>query len=92
MARISTFAVLGILAVSAGADLLDSSAADARTGNQRWCSMVNVGYGDVVETCDYATIEACRPHVIAGNKGFCNENPGYVEPLVRHLRKRHVKG
>ena len=92
MGRISAFAVLGILTASAGAVLLDSSAASARTGNQRWCATVNVGYGDVVETCDFATIEACRPFVIAGNRGFCNENPGYVEPMVRHHRKRHVKG
>jgi hypothetical protein len=92
MRRIPTFAVLWTLAVLAGAALFDSPAASARTGNARWCAMVSVGPGDVVETCDYPTIEACRPFVIAGNRGFCNENPGYVEPAVRHHRKRHVKG
>lgn len=92
MPRIPTFAVLGILAVLVTAVLFDPLAASARTGNQRWCAMVSIGPGGVVETCDYPTIEACRPFVIAGNRGFCNENPGYVEPAVRHHRKRHIKG
>ena len=67
-------------------------AAEARTGNARWCAVVNIGYGDVAEICKFATIEACRPHVIAGNRGFCNENPGFVEPPARRARqKRHIK-
>jgi hypothetical protein len=93
MRRIANFAALGVMAAASGATLFDISPAIARTGTARWCATVNVGYGDVVETCEFATIEACRPFVIAGNRGFCNENPGYIEPAAHQTRKkRHVKG
>lgn len=93
MRRIATFAVLGGFAALAGSTLFDIPAAHARTGHARWCAIESIGPDEVTETCEYATIEACRPVVLAGNRGFCNENPGYIEPSVRHTRKkRHVKG
>lgn len=93
MRRIPTFAILGALAAIAGATFFDAPAANAQFGNARWCANVHIGLGDWSESCDFATIEACQPFVIAGNRGFCNENPRYVEPGARHPRKkRHVKG
>ena len=40
-----------------------------------WCAVMNYGTGSMYWDCSYATIEACTPNVIAGNRGFCNRNP-----------------
>jgi hypothetical protein len=33
--------------------------------------------GRVVWECEYETVAACRPAVLAGNRGFCALNPYY---------------
>jgi uncharacterized protein DUF3551 len=60
-----------------------------------WCAVMDMGTGSMYWDCSYATIEACRPNVIAGNRGFCNPNPyftGYAGPVerARHGRK-HIR-
>ncbi len=60
-----------------------------------WCAVVSTGTGSVYWDCSYASLEACTPNVIAGNRGFCNQNPyflGYAGPVerIRH-RKRHIR-
>ena len=61
-------------------------------GNAPWCAVQNLGAGDVVWDCEFRSAEACAPHVIAGNRGFCNINPSFVPPPyaapIKH-RKRH---
>jgi hypothetical protein len=60
-------------------------------GNAPWCAVISVGTGSVVWDCQYASIEACRPNVIAGNRGFCNHNPGYAaawEPVRKRAKRR----
>ena len=61
-------------------------------GNAPWCAVQNLGAGDIVWDCEFRSVEECAPHVIAGNRGFCNINPGFVPPPyaapVKH-RKRH---
>jgi len=47
-------------------------------GPGRWCAVVSTGTGDVNWDCSYASIEQCRPNVIAGNRGFCNLNPSFA--------------
>ena len=42
----------------------------AYIGNAPWCAVVNIGAGDVEWDCEYGSIEACRPNVIAGNRAF----------------------
>ena len=58
-----------------------------------WCAVVAMGDGDMQWDCTFRTIEECRPHVLAGNRGWCNPNP-YISaaaaPAVKHHRKRHV--
>ena len=56
-----------------------------------WCAVVNYGSGSAYEDCQYATLEACRPHVLAGNRGFCNQNPRWVgAPNAKpRVRNRH---
>ena len=57
--------------------------------NGRWCAVVNIGKGGLAEDCSYRTLEACVPHVIAGNRGICSENPRYAgEPVKRVKRHR----
>jgi len=59
-----------------------------------WCAILNYGNGSAYEDCHYSSIEACRPNVLAGNRGFCNPNPRWVaaydpgaKPLARHRRQ-----
>jgi hypothetical protein len=56
-------------------DLRPASATEGR-----WCAMESIGKGEVHANCQFNTFEACRPTVLAGNRGFCNENPRYVGP------------
>jgi hypothetical protein len=56
-----------------------------------WCAMVNTGFGNLSELCDYNTFEECRPNVVAGNRGFCTENPRYKPEPVKHRTRRHVR-
>ena len=62
-------------------------------GKAPWCAVQNLGAGDVVWDCEFRSVEECAPHVIAGNRGFCNINPSFVPPPYaappRHYRKRH---
>jgi len=60
-----------------------------------WCAVVAMGDGDMQWDCEFRTIEECRPHVLSGNRGWCNPNP-YIAataaaPAVRHHRKRPVR-
>ena len=54
-----------------------------------WCAVKNFG-GDVVWDCEYRTVEECVPHVIAGDRSFCNLNPwpGPATPAPRADRRK----
>ncbi len=60
-----------------------------------WCAVVAMGDGDMQWDCEFRTIEECRPHVLAGNRGWCNSNPylsaASAAPALKHHRKRHVR-
>ncbi len=58
--------------------LLGGAAAGHASGNAPWCANITVGPGDLVEDCHYWSIEQCVPNVIAGNKGFCGQNPRWA--------------
>jgi hypothetical protein len=45
-------------------------------GDSPWCAVTDDG-GRVVWECEYETVAACRPAVLAGNRGFCALNPYY---------------
>jgi hypothetical protein len=84
-----------MLAVAALAAALcfDAPASLAYSGNERWCAVVSVGDGGVIEDCSYRTIEECVPNVLAGNRGFCNLNPrweGVTSPAAKH-RPHHKR-
>ena len=53
-----------------------------------WCAVTNAG-PDMHWDCRYQSAEQCAPAVIAGNRGFCNNNPYYVaKPAERRPQKR----
>ena len=86
MKRAILLAVLALTAISLD---LRPAAADFR-GSGPWCAVYSLGFGDDVWDCSYASVEACRPNVISGNRGFCNHNPGYEAP-VEPRRKRQKR-
>ena len=61
-------------------------------GDAPWCAVKNFG-SDVVWDCQYRSAEDCAPHVIAGDRSFCNLNPrsgaaaGPAAPAPRDHRK-----
>ena len=68
--------LLGAVAVGAAlASVQPASAYVAGYQQAPWCAVMNMGMGDMHWDCSYPSIEACRPHVISGNRGFCNPNP-----------------
>ena len=62
-------------------------------GPAPWCAVIPMGPGDAYWDCQYRSIEACRPTIIAGNRGFCNPNPGWYGPAEppRKAGKRRVR-
>jgi len=65
------------------------------SGTAPWCAVINTGF-DVYWDCQYRSSDECYPHILAGNRGFCNPNPAYVGPAepprkraARHRRVRH---
>jgi hypothetical protein len=42
-----------------------------------WCAVIDFGAGDAYWDCQYRSLEECVPNVLAGNRGFCNENPRF---------------
>lgn len=91
-----------VLAAFAGAGVAVAGAQPAaayRVENHPapWCAVISLGNGDAYWDCRYASLEACRPNVLAGNRGFCNENPyavGWNEPISPRAaakKKRHSR-
>jgi hypothetical protein len=64
-------------AAAAALNFAVSPAHAAYIGSAPWCAVVNLGAGNIEWDCEYRSIEACRPNVIAGNRGFCQINPYY---------------
>jgi hypothetical protein len=81
--------------IAAAAMFCASGASQAYEGP--WCANVSVGAKGIVHDCRYRSFEECAPNVIAGNRGFCTQNPAWpgwshratAEP--RHHRKRRVE-
>lgn len=56
-------------------------------GNAPWCAVTDMGFGDIQWDCEYYSVAECVPHVLGGNRGFCNENPYWKGPLPRVERR-----
>jgi len=61
-----------------------------------WCAVVSGGgEASVIRDCHYRSIEECRPNVIAGNRGFCSQNPNWPDsnaPARKTRPKRRLLG
>ena len=75
------------MAVLIGAGVMNL--APAQAAEAPWCAVTNQGFGDMHWDCHYQTVEQCVPHVLAGNRGFCNENPNYTGPSHPVRKARH---
>ena len=71
----------------AGAVFITAMALQQRPAHAKdsdpWCAVISVGVGNVIWDCHYRTFEECYPNVLAGNRGFCNHNPRYENPVAR---------
>ncbi len=91
-----TTAKLGIAIAVAAVVMTAHVPASFAYGDAPWCAVVSLGTGEMHWGCYYRTVEECQPHVIAGNRGFCNLNPygpgPYASAAVPHARykKRHA--
>jgi hypothetical protein len=55
-----------------------------------WCAVIQLGKDAAYWDCQYWSLEACVPNVLAGNRGFCNSNPafqGYTAPRKKASRR-----
>jgi hypothetical protein len=86
MTRISVVAAGTIIGLAA----LPPQTAQARVAP--WCAVQEIWPGSVSWGCSYWTLEECVPEVIAGNRGFCNQNPYWqVSWPRRQQRKRRSR-
>jgi hypothetical protein len=63
------------LAATGAAMLLNIPAGNAAYGGP-WCA-VETGRGTGYYNCRMRTFEECRLEVVAGNRGFCTQNPNW---------------
>ena len=88
MTRILLIAGAAIAAVTISDMSFNARSAQAAEGP--WCALIAVAQGAVYEDCQYRTFEACRSVVLAGNRGFCNQNPRWTGPVPTKRAKRRV--
>lgn len=68
-----------------------STPPSAQASASPWCAVIAVDDENMYWDCQYRSFEECQPHIIAGNRGFCNQNPAYngpEQPQRKHPRRR----
>ena len=89
MMRILLAAGLFVAALAMSSSLY---AREASAKEAPWCAVISTGTDDTIWDCQYRSIEDCRPNVIAGNRGTCNQNPRYLgEAAPSKTRLTHKK-
>ncbi|MEW6452062.1 MAG: DUF3551 domain-containing protein [Pseudomonadota bacterium] len=81
--------ILLLSAIAAGT-LIGASESRAWDGDAPFCSVVNMGAGNVVERCYFYSFEACRRDITGMTSGFCNYNPRFnwaQQPPEKRKRK-----
>jgi uncharacterized protein DUF3551 len=82
-----------VAAACSVAVLFGTAPSQAYSGNAPWCAVVAIDSGATVEQCMFADFESCRQEVVAGNRGFCTDNPRFAapgaKPKVARKRVRH---
>jgi Protein of unknown function (DUF3551) len=91
-----TMTRLTVAAAALAAAMCFGAPASRASGDAPWCAVIEVGTGEMYWDCEYRTLEACVPNVLAGNRGFCNLNPYGPGPetpktaVHRKYEKRHT--
>lgn len=80
--------ILLVLTTSIAATLFGIGASHAQY-DAPWCAMQSLGNGTMTQRCVYGSLESCVPDVIAGNRGYCIQNPrlAYMATTAGHTRK-----
>ena len=58
-------------------------------GHAPWCAVVDIGDENVVSYCSFWSFQECVPFVLAGNRGFCEQNPDFRGPAERPHRRSY---
>jgi len=74
-----------VTAILAGVHFAGSSLAQIAGGP--WCTIRNFG-SEIYEDCQFRTLEECRVTVIAGFRGFCNQNPRWQSETAKPRPRR----
>lgn len=55
-----------------------------------WCAIINNSTGSAYWDCQYRSFEHCyaSSNLLAGNRGFCNQNPAYRSMERNEYRAR----
>jgi uncharacterized protein DUF3551 len=80
-----------LLIAGVAMSVMPLNATSVKAAERPWCAVISLGPGSVYEDCQYSSFEACRPVVLAGNRGFCNHNPRYVGPATATRRAHHKR-
>ena len=80
-----------LLALAALLAALPLAAPAQAAGYAPWCAVSDYGRGNAYWDCQYASIEQCRPHILAGNRGFCNPNPAWAAAEPRKWRYKRYR-
>jgi Protein of unknown function (DUF3551) len=80
-----------LLIAGAAMAAMPLNATHAKAVEPPWCAVISMGPGAVYEDCQYYSFEACRPVVLAGNRGFCNHNPRYIAPATATKHAHHKR-
>ena len=80
--------VRGIFAAVVFLAAVASGLVPAKASEAPWCAVTSGGGGDMHWDCQYRSIEECRPNVLGGNRGYCNQNPYFVAGPAKSGRSR----
>ena len=80
-----------MLAASAVLTTLIFCLQPAAAAEAPWCAVIQNSTESVYWDCQYGSIEQCRQIVLAGNRGWCNQNPYPVAAYSPTENKRARK-
>ena len=84
-----------MLAASAVLTTLIFCLQPAAAAEAPWCAVLQNSTESVYWDCQYGSIEQCRQTVLAGNRGWCNQNPypvaAYSAPENKRTRKHRTR-
>ncbi|HZP79699.1 MAG TPA: DUF3551 domain-containing protein [Pseudolabrys sp.] len=80
--RITIFAAL-----AAAPLLLIAGTPAAHAQDGPWCGVQQ--RGGMSWNCSFQTLEQCRQEMVAGNRGYCNQNPSFFGRAEGPRPRRH---